>query len=75
MNTYTVESFNTRGSTCQSIRYRILKNGKRTSTEFGSFNDAKRIALARNLEETISAAGFVFDNYDKELANMLIPVN
>lgn len=69
---FTVKSFTTRNSTCPSVRHRLLRDGKRTGVEFGSYSDASRVALARNLEQQIAAAGFIFDG---DLASKLIALN
>ena len=72
MTVWTIHTFTTRGSTCPSYRYRLMRDGKKTTTEFGNFRDAKHYCALRNLREYMAANRVVLDMDENEIAAKLI---
>ena len=72
MRKYTVKSFTTRGSTCPSIRYRILVDGKRAgNAEFGNYREAETQAALMEFRSFGQTIGVQLDMTDGELLSKL----
>ena len=72
MRKFTVKSFTTRGSSCPSIRYRVLIDGKRSgNTEFGNYKEAETFAALQEFRSFGKSIGVELDMTDCELLGKL----
>jgi len=69
---YTIRTFTTRGSTCPTRRHVLMRNGERTTTEFGNYREALHYCALRNLKEYTAANRIIIDMNEKELLAKII---